>query len=76
MTNGNLVVNGITEKQLVTILQFKLAHEGQLTFNPQTLQTASNPPNVTYNNAAFTWSNEPQLKLVLELLGSLLTPNQ
>ncbi len=76
MTNGSMVLNGITEKQLVVILQFKLAHEGQLAFSPQALQVASNPPNVIYNNAGFSWTNEPQLRLVLELVGSLLAPIQ
>lgn len=74
MNAGNMVVNGITEKQLITVLQFKLAHEGQFNFSPQTLQPVTSPPNVTYNNANFSWANDEQLKLVIQLLTSLLTP--
>jgi hypothetical protein len=76
MNAGSMNLNGVTEKQLVTILQFKLAHEGQFAFSPQTLQPISNPPNVMYNNANFSWQNDEQLKLVLQLLASLLTPTQ
>jgi hypothetical protein len=76
MNAGNMVVNGITERQLITILQFKVAHEGQFSFSPQSLQPVTPPPNVTYNNAAFSWANDDQLRLVIQLLNSLLNPSQ
>lgn len=77
MNAGNIVLNGISERQLVQILQFKLAHEGQFSFSPQALQQISAPPpNVIYNNAAFSWQNDEQLKLVLELVNSLVNPQK
>jgi hypothetical protein len=71
-----MVLNGVTERQLVTILQFKLAHEGQISFSPQVLQSVTGPPNVTYNNANFSWSGDEQLKLLLQLVSQLVNPAQ
>jgi hypothetical protein len=76
MTSGSMVLNGVSEKNLVTILQFKLTHEGQFNFSPQSLQPASGPPNVLYNNAQLNWGNDEQLKLVIQLLTSLSNPSQ
>jgi len=36
--NGNLVLNGITDPQLVKILEVKIRHENNLNFNPQQMQ--------------------------------------
>src|SRR5580693_8467605 len=35
---GNLVLNGITDAELVKILEVKMRHEHSLNFNPQQLQ--------------------------------------
>lgn len=76
MNAGNLTLNGITEQQLIKILQFKVAHEGQFSFSPNSLQPFSPAQNVTvYNNATFSWSGDPGLKAVLELVTSLLNPS-
>ncbi len=74
--SGNVVVNGITDVELVKILEIKIRHEGKFTFNPQQLQP--NQVNVggkvqsIYNNAVFAWQNEQGLAAVHEVLSYLL----
>ncbi len=45
MTNptGNLVLNGITDAELVKILEVKMRHEHSLNFNPQQMQVCPKP---------------------------------
>ena len=75
MTSGNLVINGITELQLIKILEFKSSHEGQFLFGVNALQPIqapqANSPTL-YNNAAFSWRDDVGLKAVLELVTALL----
>jgi hypothetical protein len=70
MTSGNLVVNGITELQLIKILEFKSLREGQFLFAVNALQPISSNP-VMYNNAAFAWKDDNGLTAVLELMSTL-----
>jgi hypothetical protein len=76
MTNfsGTITVNGISDKELVGILEIKLKHEGKFQFNPQQLQVASYPgqPGTFYNNATFSWGNEGGLHAVYEIMAYLL----
>jgi hypothetical protein len=74
---GTITVNGITDSELVKILEIKMRHEGHFTFNPQQLQPqqAQRVPGrgeQFYNNANFTWTAEPGLSAVHEILGYLL----
>jgi hypothetical protein len=71
---GTIVVNGISDKELVKILEIKLRHEGKFQFNPQQLQVTNNPnqPGSFYNNAHFSWSNEAGLEAVYEVMAYLL----
>ncbi len=72
---GSITVNGISDKELVRILEIKLKHEGKFFFNPQQLQVTSYPnqPSGTfYNNAVFTWNNEGGLEAVYEIMAYLL----
>ncbi len=72
MTNGTLTLNGITDQELVKILDAKIRHEGSFSFNPQQLQVVAGMNNRTvYNNAILTWQNADTLKLVLQLLTEL-----
>jgi hypothetical protein len=41
--NGNLVLNGIQDAELVKILEVKMRHESNLNFNPQQMQIGSIP---------------------------------
>ena len=38
VSNGNLVLNGVTDAELVKILEVKMRHEHTLNFNPQQMQ--------------------------------------
>ena len=72
---GNITLNGITDAELMRILEFKIKNEGKFTFNPQTLQIVQNRPaaqQTVYNNAVFYWSNEEGLKVVHEIIAYLL----
>jgi hypothetical protein len=72
---GSITLNGITDSELVKILEFKVKHEGKFTFNPQTLQIVPNRPpaqETVYNNAIFHWQNEEGLRVVHEIMGYLL----
>jgi hypothetical protein len=82
MLNGTIVINGIDDKQLITLLRVKLQHEQSLVFNPSGLQQVSQPqrpgqpappPNhqQAYNNAQVSWNSESGLKAVKQLLHEL-----
>jgi hypothetical protein len=77
MTNGSVTLNGLTDKQLVTVLEAKIHHEGKLFFNPQTVQQAAavpapNPQGRTVNNNVIvTWHNEDGFKAAIALQAEL-----
>jgi len=75
IANGSITINGISDSELVLILDFKIKHEGKFTFNPQQLQVAraAQPDLETlYNNAIFSWPNEQGLQVIHEIIGKLL----
>ncbi len=74
---GTVVINGITDSELVRILEVKIRHEGKFTFNPQQLQpqqtvVGGGKVETFYNNASFSWNAEQGLAAVHEILGFLL----
>lgn len=76
MINGQITLNGIFEKQLAHVLDFKTSHEGQFNFNGGgTQQKAGAVPQMgsNYNNVTITWDNDQGLKTVLELVLSLVS---
>jgi hypothetical protein len=78
--NGSLVLNGISDKELVKILEVKIKHENSLTFNPQQLQTVNSniagKPVHTYNNIVLGWTQENGLEAVQEIVRFLLTKDE
>jgi hypothetical protein len=74
MTSGSLVLNGVTDKQLAAIVEFKVSPSGQFNFNLAATQQVPVPPNQPsiYNNFIITWANDAGLKSVVELLSTLL----
>lgn len=79
MYTGTLVLNGITDRDLVRVLEIKIKSGTRLFFNPQSLQLVStepNEPNQTsvqaYNNAVFVWQDEDGLKAIYEIILALL----
>ena len=75
MTSGSMVLNGVTDKQLAKIIEFKASHEGLFNFNLSGIQQVPTPPTqpATYNNFVMVWGNDNGLRAVLELLTSLLS---
>jgi|GEM_PF-6909030 hypothetical protein len=74
---GTITVNGITDSELVKILEIKIHHEGHFTFNPQQLQPqqvnrGNGRTETYYNNAFFSWNSEQGLAAVHEVLNFLL----
>lgn len=72
---GNITLNGITDADLLTIIQTKMRHEGKFVFNPQQLTAAppqAGKPAGGYNNAMFMWTTKEGLSVVNELVGALL----
>lgn len=79
MQAGSMVLNGVTDKQLAAILEFKTAHEGTFTLNLTQMQQVAAagavgiaPPIMVYNNVIMGWPNDVGLKTLLQLLPSLV----
>jgi len=74
--NGNVILNGIQDAELVKILEVKMRHEQSLNFNPQAMQVQyinQGGKNVqSYGNVTLQWSNEQGLEAVLEIVRFLL----
>jgi hypothetical protein len=71
---GTITLNGITDRELIQILESKIRNEGKFTFNPQLLQLnqGRTSPETCYNNAIFTWTNEEGLRAIHDITGLLL----
>ncbi|HEY2470770.1 MAG TPA: hypothetical protein VGI45_23455 [Terracidiphilus sp.] len=72
---GTITLNGITDRELIQILESKIKNEGKFNFNPQLLQLSQGRTSqeTSYNNAIFTWLNEEGLKAIHEITGLLLS---
>ncbi len=60
MTSGTIVLNGVTDKQLAKIMEFKVSHEAQFSFalnQAQPVQLPQNQPAIT-NNIILAWQND------------------
>jgi len=77
MGSGQLMINGITDADLIMILKVKEGSKG-LGFSPQSLQPAQiqTAPNMQaspgYNNCILIWNNPETLKSVYTILHKLL----
>lgn len=74
--NGSLTLNGLSDKDLVKLLEIKIHHEKSLSFNPQQMQLTSfqtqQGPLQVYNNVVLSWSNEQGLEAVQQIVHTLL----
>jgi hypothetical protein len=74
--NGSLILNGLTDKDLVKLLDIKIRHEKSLNFNPQQMQLTNMQTQTgqqqVYNNVVLGWSNEQGLEGVQEIVRTLL----
>ena len=71
---GTITLNGITDRELIQILENKIKNEGKFTFNPQLLQLhqGRTSQETSYNNAIFTWTSEEGLRAIHDITGMLL----
>ncbi|MFZ0731422.1 MAG: hypothetical protein WAM79_03765 [Candidatus Sulfotelmatobacter sp.] len=74
---GNLTLNGITDAELVKILEVKMRHEANLGFNPQQMQVVNLPAQPgkqlqAYNSVILHWTTERGLEAVQEIVHFLL----
>jgi hypothetical protein len=72
ITNGAVAINGVSDQDLVKILEVKIKHEKVLNFSPQQMQPQQGPAGQTYNNVNLNWSAEGGLKAVHEIISILL----
>jgi hypothetical protein len=69
---GTITVNGITDEELIKILEIKLKHKA-MEFSPSQLQVQKQQNQPTrYNAATFTWQDPAGLEGVHQVLGMLL----
>ena len=74
MINGHVTLNGITNEDLIMILQEKGKHP-ELGFDPQKLQSVNvggQPPKQIYNSCILSWPNEPTLRVVYRVIHKLI----
>lgn len=86
--SGSVTINGITDADLIKILQVKERYEGSLLFNPQQMQVGLEQPrpgqppspqpqrSTGYNNVILLWNEEKGLNAVLEILQHLSQQTQ
>ena len=70
MGNGSIVLNGVTEKQIIEIL--KAQEEKKIAFNITGVQQAATPHGTTYGHVSINWGNDEGLKNVLALVHKVL----
>ena len=74
---GSITLNGISDKEMVRIWEYKAKDGNKFTFLPNQLQPVNNPQNSNqftgiYNNVVFSWKDDSGLHIVHEILGFLL----
>ena len=73
--SGFIVLNGITDAELVMILQVKEKHESSLDFTPQQMQpkATGNPVKKYYDNVKLDWKGQLGLKAIFQIVEGLLS---
>ena len=76
MAHGTLTLNGVTDKQLIKIIEIKDKSAGKLNFNPnspigQTGQPQPNKPELLINNVVLQFSEKDGAKFAAELFQML-----
>ncbi len=76
---GQITLNGISDKEMVRIWEYKAKDGNKFTFQPNQLQPVNNQQQQftgIYNNVIFSWRDDEGLKIVHEILGFLLKKEQ
>jgi len=77
---GTITLNGISDREMVRIWEFKAKDGNKFAFSPNQMQPV-NVPNTNnfsgvYNNVVFSWKDEVGLKVVHEILDYLLNKDK
>jgi len=74
VTNGTMTLQGVTDPELVKILEIKIKHESTFFFNPAGIQPTNTPQNKpgAYNNVNFSWNAQEGLEATFEVIKMLL----
>lgn len=75
MGSGSVTLNGLTDAELIIVLQEKEKANNLFTFNPQAMQPANlggNPPRSGYNNVTLGWNNPQGIHAVMHILHRLV----
>lgn len=76
---GSITLNGISDKEMVRIWEYKAKDGKNFTFQPNAMQPLNGPQNQFtgfYNNVVFSWRDDEGLKIVHEIIGFLLKKEQ
>jgi len=74
MINGSVIINGISDHDMVIVFGLKEHHEGKFQFNPQQMQPQQQqggPHKILYNNVTLSWLNSEGFQVVMDLLHRL-----
>jgi hypothetical protein len=78
--DGSITLNGVSDREMVRIWEYKAKDGTKFTFTPQTMHPVNDPRNQqftgVYNNVTFSWKDEVGLKVVHEILDYLLKKDQ
>ena len=69
--SGNIIMNGVTDKQMELIWGYKAKHEGAFSFTPNVIQTNVTPQGTVYNNVTFGYTKLHGLNLITEIVNEL-----
>jgi hypothetical protein len=75
---GSITLNGITDKELGKIWEFKAKDGTKFTFQPNQMQplVTNGVQQGIYNNVVFGWTDEKGLQVVHEILDYLLKKDE
>jgi protein-arginine kinase len=81
--HGSVTLNGVTDKELVKLLEIKMGHESSLSFNPSLMQVQNVPQpgpagNVAqvYNNVVLGWANDNGLEALRNIVNMLISKEE
>jgi hypothetical protein len=68
--NGQIVLNGVTDKEMALIWEFKAKHGNGFNFVPN-MQPQARPEGTIYNNVQFSYATLHAFNLVAEIVNEL-----
>jgi len=76
--HGSITLNGVSDKELGKIWEFKTKDGTKFTFQPNQMQpvTTNGVQHGIYNNAVFGWTDEKGLAVVHQILGYLIKKDE